>query len=110
CYTLNIYLIVLFIYLKFTEHSLKFFFIGVSGVTNFPEFIGAVMVDGVEVVHYDSNIKRAEPKQDWMKRLMEDDPGHRDWYTDECRVNQHFFSSTIDSLIQFNQTGGNLYV
>uniref|UniRef100_A0A8C4DWH0 Ig-like domain-containing protein n=1 Tax=Dicentrarchus labrax TaxID=13489 RepID=A0A8C4DWH0_DICLA len=78
------------------EHSLKFFFAGFSGVTNYPEFIGAVMVDGVEVVHYDSNIKRAEPKQDWMKRLMEDDPGHRDWYTDGCRVNQRFFSSTID--------------
>uniref|UniRef100_A0A8C4E1J4 Ig-like domain-containing protein n=1 Tax=Dicentrarchus labrax TaxID=13489 RepID=A0A8C4E1J4_DICLA len=87
------------------EHSLKFFFAGFSGVTNFPELIGAVMVDGVEVVHYDSNIKRAEPKQDWMKRLMEDDPGHRDWYTDECRVNQHFLNSTIDSLMKFNQTG-----
>uniref|UniRef100_A0A8C4GHQ4 Ig-like domain-containing protein n=1 Tax=Dicentrarchus labrax TaxID=13489 RepID=A0A8C4GHQ4_DICLA len=89
------------------EHSLKFFFAGFSGVTNYPEFIGAVMVDGVEVVHYDSNIKRAEPKQDWMKRLMEDDPGHRDWYTDGCRVNQRFFSSTIDSLMQrLKQTGG----
>ena len=83
------------------------FFTGLSRVTNSPEFVGVVMVDGVEVVYCDSNIKRAEPKQDWMKKVMKDDPKHMDWYTEECRFSQHVFSSTIESLMQHrNKTEG----
>ncbi|KAM9340260.1 uncharacterized protein ABDE67_015998 [Symphorus nematophorus] len=82
------------------EHFLTIFFTGLYRVTNFPEFVGVVMVDGVEVVYCDSNMKRAEPKQGWMKKLMKDDPKHMDWYTEECRFSQHFFSSTIGSLMQ----------
>ncbi|XP_049891167.1 uncharacterized protein LOC126384250 [Epinephelus moara] len=89
------------------EHSLKFFFTGSYGIPNFPEFVGVVMVNHTEVIYCDSNIKRAEPKQDWMKKIIDDDPKHLDFYTDECRVGQWFFSSTIESLMQrLKQTGG----
>lgn len=84
-------------------HSLKFLFTGSFGVPAWPEFVGVTMVDEVEVVYYDSNIRRAEPKQDWMKKIMEDDAKH----TDEFRVSYSFFNATIKNLMQsFNQTGG----
>uniref|UniRef100_A0A4W6FKI1 MHC class I-like antigen recognition-like domain-containing protein n=1 Tax=Lates calcarifer TaxID=8187 RepID=A0A4W6FKI1_LATCA len=76
------------------KHSLKFFFTGSSAVQNVSEFVGVVMVDGVEVFYCDSN-KRAEPKQDWMRELMHDHPEHRDWYTDECNFTQHLFNELI---------------
>ncbi|XP_050924578.1 zinc-alpha-2-glycoprotein isoform X9 [Lates calcarifer] len=89
------------------EHSLKFFFTGSYGVKNFPEFVGVVMVGGVEVIYCDSNIRGAEPKQDWMRKLMKDDPEHMDWYSNECRTSHSIFNTTIKDLMQsFNQTGG----
>ncbi|XP_042292309.1 major histocompatibility complex class I-related gene protein-like [Thunnus maccoyii] len=89
-------------------HSLKFLFTGSSGVPNFPEFVGVMMVDEVEVVYCDSNIQKAEPKQDWMKNLIEHDPNHLDSiYTAECLASQNFSKDNIISWMQrFNQSGG----
>ncbi|KAL7381350.1 hypothetical protein ABVT39_004544 [Epinephelus coioides] len=89
------------------EHSLKFFSTESHGVPNFPEFVGVVMVDDTEVIYCDSNLEKAEPKQDWIKKIIDNDPKHLEWYTDECRAGQRFLSSTIESLMQrFQQTGG----
>ncbi|KAF3833456.1 hypothetical protein F7725_024660 [Dissostichus mawsoni] len=41
---------------------------------NFPEFVTVGLVDEVEMTHYDSNTKRAEPKQDWMSNITAEDP------------------------------------
>ncbi|XP_067468053.1 major histocompatibility complex class I-related gene protein-like isoform X2 [Thunnus thynnus] len=89
-------------------HSLVFLFTGSSGVPNFPEFVGFMMVDQVEVVYCDSNIQKAELKQDWMKNLIEHDPNHLDSvYTAECLASQNFFKDNIISWMQrFNQSGG----
>ncbi|KAI3358866.1 hypothetical protein L3Q82_015260 [Scortum barcoo] len=88
-------------------HSLKTFFTGSTGVPNLPEFVGVVMVDEIEVVYCDSNKMRAEPKQDWMEKVIEDDPTHIDRHTKECQEDQSFFSSFIKILMQsFDQTGG----
>ncbi|XP_049891166.1 uncharacterized protein LOC126384249 [Epinephelus moara] len=88
-------------------HSLQLFYTGSVRVPNFPEFVAVVMVDEVEVIYCDSNIPGAEPKQDWMKKLLKDDVKHMDWYNDECRHSHSFFNTTIESLMQqFNQTGG----
>ncbi|XP_078032007.1 uncharacterized protein LOC117263029 isoform X3 [Epinephelus lanceolatus] len=87
--------------------SLKLFYTGSVRVPNFPEFVAVVMVDGVEVIYCDSNTTIAEPKQDWMKKLLKDDVKHMDWYNDECRHSHSFFNTTIETLMQqFNQTGG----
>uniref|UniRef100_A0A4W6FNP3 Ig-like domain-containing protein n=1 Tax=Lates calcarifer TaxID=8187 RepID=A0A4W6FNP3_LATCA len=88
-------------------HSLRFFYTGSYGVMTFPEFVGVVMVDEVEVIYCDSSIGGAEPKQDWMRKLIKDDPEHMDWYSNECHTSHNTFKTTTEILMQsFNQTGG----
>nr|XP_033492747.1 major histocompatibility complex class I-related gene protein-like [Epinephelus lanceolatus] len=89
------------------KHSLKYFLTASSGVPNFPEFVGAAMVDDVQVGYCDSNIKTAEPKQDWMRKIIKADPQHLEWYTLKCFGSQQVFRANLDNLKQrLNQTGG----
>uniref|UniRef100_A0A3Q1K3R3 Ig-like domain-containing protein n=2 Tax=Anabas testudineus TaxID=64144 RepID=A0A3Q1K3R3_ANATE len=93
------------------KHSLKYFLTATSGLPDFPELVGAAMVDEVQVGYCDSNIKTAEPKQDWIKRLIKDDPQHLQWYSLKCSVNQQVFRANIDSLKQrLNQTGAGVHI
>ncbi|XP_037649736.1 major histocompatibility complex class I-related gene protein-like isoform X2 [Sebastes umbrosus] len=88
------------------KHSLKMFTTATSGVPNFPEFVGAAMIDEVLGGYCDSNIKTPEPKQDWMRKLLKDDPQHLEWYSQHCLGHQQFFRAKLDSLKQrLNQTG-----
>uniref|UniRef100_A0A3B4U1P1 Major histocompatibility complex class I-related gene protein-like n=1 Tax=Seriola dumerili TaxID=41447 RepID=A0A3B4U1P1_SERDU len=88
-------------------HSLHFLHTGVFGDQKWPEFVGVTMVDGVEVIYCDSNISRAEPKQDWMTKALEHDPNHMDWFTDECHAGHRSFNAMMKTLMQrFDQTGG----
>jgi len=91
------------------KHSLKYFITATSGVPDFPEFVGAATVNEVQVGYCDSNIKTAEPKQDWMRKLIKDDPQHLEWYSLKCLGNQQVFRANIDGLKQrLNQTEGNV--
>ncbi|XP_047460654.1 major histocompatibility complex class I-related gene protein-like [Mugil cephalus] len=65
------------------------------------------MVDGVGVLYCDNNTQRAEPRQRWMTKLMEDDPAQIDWYNNEFRESHSFFHNiTKDLTLNFNQTEG----
>ncbi|XP_005755210.1 major histocompatibility complex class I-related gene protein-like isoform X2 [Pundamilia nyererei] len=87
------------------KHSLKFFFCQTSGVQNIPEFVVVGLVDGVQKSYYDSRTERPEPKTEWMKKLMKDDPQHLEWYTARSLHVQHLFKHYIENLRKrFNQT------
>ncbi|XP_077404668.1 major histocompatibility complex class I-related protein 1-like [Vanacampus margaritifer] len=89
------------------RHSLRYFLTATSGVKNFPEFVGAAEVDGVRVGYCDSEIQSAEPKQEWMKQLVRDEPLHLDWYKVKCSGNQLVFRNNLKALSQrLNQSGG----
>ncbi|KAF3707080.1 Major histocompatibility complex class I-related gene protein [Channa argus] len=79
------------------KHSLKFFFIGSSGVTNIPAFLSVVKIDEIEVVHFDSNVKKAEPKQEWMDFFIQF-PEEKQFYILECLHSSKFFINAIDVL------------
>ncbi|XP_068189485.1 H-2 class I histocompatibility antigen, K-Q alpha chain-like isoform X2 [Antennarius striatus] len=66
-------------------HSLKYFETTSSGVPNFPEYVAVGLIDDVQIVHYDSNTKRTEPKQDWMEKITADDP---EYWNRETRINE----------------------
>ncbi|XP_051812004.1 major histocompatibility complex class I-related gene protein-like isoform X2 [Acanthochromis polyacanthus] len=89
------------------KHSLIYFLTATSGVPDFPEFVGSALVDEVQVGYCDSNIKTAEPKLDWMRKFIKDDPQHLEWYINKCSGNRHVFRANIDNLMnRLNQTGG----
>ncbi|XP_062292065.1 major histocompatibility complex class I-related gene protein-like [Scomber scombrus] len=88
-------------------HSLKNLVTGSSQAPNFPEFVAVGMVDDVQVDHYDSNTRRREPKQDWVNRLIEDDPNFWESPEEILRVHQQLYNDSIGPLMHsFDQTGG----
>ncbi|XP_037651278.1 major histocompatibility complex class I-related gene protein-like [Sebastes umbrosus] len=88
------------------KHSLKIFSTATSGVPNFPEFMAAAMVDEVLGGYCGSNIETPEPKQDWVRKLVKDEPQHLEWYFIQCLGSQQSFRANLDSLKQrLNQTG-----
>uniref|UniRef100_G3NB26 Ig-like domain-containing protein n=1 Tax=Gasterosteus aculeatus TaxID=69293 RepID=G3NB26_GASAC len=92
-------------------HSLKFFLTASSGLPNFPEFVVVGLLDEVEVVHYDSDTRRAEPRQDWMSRVTEDDPQYWKRNTEINMDTQQDFKANIEIAKQsFNQTGAGVHI
>ncbi|XP_038827556.1 H-2 class I histocompatibility antigen, Q9 alpha chain-like [Salvelinus namaycush] len=86
-------------------HSLKYFYTASSEVSNFPEFVVVGMVDGVQMVHYDSNSQRMVPKQDWMNKRTDTQYWERE--TGNVLGSQQSFKVGINTLKQrFNQSGG----
>ncbi|XP_035990254.1 major histocompatibility complex class I-related gene protein-like [Fundulus heteroclitus] len=100
-------LLLLFHVTSSVKHSLKYLVTATSGVPGFPEYFAAATVDEVQVGYCDSNIKTAKTRQDWAKRLIEEDPKHLEWYSQQCLEEQHVLSAYIENFIQrLNLTQG----
>ncbi|XP_061922709.1 class I histocompatibility antigen, F10 alpha chain-like [Entelurus aequoreus] len=88
-------------------HTLKYFYTSSSQVPNFPEFVMVGYVDEVQVVHYDSESRKAEAKQDWMNQITGEDPNYWQTQTEGCVVAEQVYKVSIAILKKrFNQTGG----
>lgn len=88
-------------------HSLQYFYTASSGVSNLPEFVVVGSVDGVQVVHYDSETRRAEPRQNWMNKVTLKDPQYWENQTAALINIQRVFRDNAETAGQrFNQTGG----
>ncbi|KAK6470104.1 class I histocompatibility antigen [Huso huso] len=86
-------------------HSLRYFYTGTSGMTEFPEFVMVGMVDDVQIDYYDSKSKQDIPKQQWMKDNM--GTGYWETQTHICLGAEQTFKTNIGIAMQrFNQTEG----
>ncbi|KAK7933449.1 hypothetical protein WMY93_004345 [Mugilogobius chulae] len=88
-------------------HSLYNFETSSNDVTNFPEFISVGYVNGLLISHYDSNTKRAVPKQKWMEKITEEDPQYWDRETQRYLNNEQVNKVNTEIVKQrLNQTQG----
>ncbi|XP_033182113.1 BOLA class I histocompatibility antigen, alpha chain BL3-7-like isoform X2 [Anabas testudineus] len=112
-FILNLHMMKMFLLLLFGQvtspgkHSLKFYLTASSGVSAFPDFVAVAKLNEVELAYYDSSIKRTELKQDWMIRLLGDDPHRSDRTKQNCMNYHKVFKEETDTFKKrFNQTGG----
>uniref|UniRef100_A0A3B4AUD2 Ig-like domain-containing protein n=1 Tax=Periophthalmus magnuspinnatus TaxID=409849 RepID=A0A3B4AUD2_9GOBI len=70
-----------------------------------PFFVSVGVLNGLEILHCDSEIRRTEPKQEWMKRVTEDDPNFWYWTTRLCVDSVQTGKENIEKVKRrFNQT------
>uniref|UniRef100_A0A3B3V5V0 H-2 class I histocompatibility antigen, Q9 alpha chain-like n=1 Tax=Poecilia latipinna TaxID=48699 RepID=A0A3B3V5V0_9TELE len=97
----------MFLFLILPHHSLQYIYTASSGIKSFPEFVAVGLVDGNEVMYYDSNTMEAIPKQAWMIKVTEDDPHYWEFQTQGLFGTQKSFINSIEvAKKRFNQTGG----
>lgn len=88
------------------KHTLQFFLAASSGIPNYPEFVGAVQVDGVLVAYCNTNTE-VQPRGDWGREVLEDDPQLLSFYGRQCEVQPSLLKDNIKTFEQlFNQSGG----
>ncbi|GLD73276.1 H-2 class I histocompatibility antigen, Q9 alpha chain-like protein [Lates japonicus] len=100
--------VILFLFLchaaSAVTHSLQYFYTASTGIPDFPEFVNLGMLDGVEMVYYDSNIRKVIPKQDWMAETE----GPEYWESEtqiSIGAEQTFKVNIETAKSRFNQTG-----
>ncbi|XP_028316540.1 major histocompatibility complex class I-related gene protein-like [Gouania willdenowi] len=86
-------------------HTLRYFYTASSDVPNFPEFVVVGYVDDFLIGHYDSNTRRAVPKNDWIKDALGED--YMESLTARAMDDQQQFKVELENLKpRFNQSGG----
>ncbi|XP_052441305.1 BOLA class I histocompatibility antigen, alpha chain BL3-6 isoform X1 [Carassius gibelio] len=86
-------------------HSLRYFYTGVSGVNDFPEYTSVGLVDDQQFTYFDSNTKRTVPKTEWIRQNEGADYWDRN--TQKGIGNHQTFKNNIQTLKErFNQTTG----
>nr|ARO85814.1 MHC class I antigen [Ctenopharyngodon idella] len=86
-------------------HSLKYFFTGVSGDIGFPEYTAVGLVDEGQFYYFDSNIKQAVPKTEWIRQNEGADYWDRETQN-MVGYHQNFKNSIQILKERFNQSAG----
>ncbi|XP_058608584.1 H-2 class I histocompatibility antigen, Q9 alpha chain-like [Onychostoma macrolepis] len=87
------------------KHSLRYFYTGVSGDIDFPEFTVVGLVDEGQFYYFDSNIKKAVPKTEWIRQNV--GPEYWDGGTQNDIGEHQNFKNNIQVLKErFNQSTG----
>ncbi|KAL6465917.1 hypothetical protein MHYP_G00260500 [Metynnis hypsauchen] len=87
------------------SHSLQYFYTTVTPGINFPEFTVVGLMDGKQIMYYDSNIRKMIPKTEWMEK----NAGEVYWsrQTQLAQGTQENFKVGVNVLMQrFNHTEG----
>ncbi|KAI3358887.1 hypothetical protein L3Q82_015279 [Scortum barcoo] len=90
------------------KHSLKIFVTASTGLPNFPEFVGAKMIDDTLVGYCDSKQKDGGNKTGLDERIFRKiDPQQLEYYTQQCfEIEPNLLKDRIFSVKQsLNQTG-----
>nr|ABU86893.1 MHC class I antigen [Ctenopharyngodon idella] len=86
-------------------HSLKYLYTAVSGDIDFPEFTAVGLVDDEQFMYFDSNIKKAVPKTEWIRQNVGAD--YWDSETQSDIVSHRAFKNNIQiAMERFNQSKG----
>ncbi|XP_047460620.1 major histocompatibility complex class I-related gene protein-like [Mugil cephalus] len=90
------------------KHTLKTYITASAGLTNLPEYFSEIVVDDIQVIYCERSNETLELKQDWMKKVFDDDPEQLNFYNERCfSVCPFLFQSWISSLKErFNQSDG----
>ncbi|XP_065142689.1 major histocompatibility complex class I-related gene protein-like [Paramisgurnus dabryanus] len=75
---LSVALLLPVIHLAFAGHSLQYFYTVVSGDINFPGFTVVGFVNDQEFIYFDSKIKKAVPKTEWIRENKGEDYWNRE--------------------------------
>ncbi|KAK7124373.1 hypothetical protein R3I94_018673 [Phoxinus phoxinus] len=86
-------------------HSLKYFYTGVSGVIDFPEYTAVGLVDEGQFMYFDSNGMKAVPKTEWIKQNEGADYWDRETQK-QIGAHQVFRNSIQIVKERFNQSDG----
>ncbi|XP_073714844.1 BOLA class I histocompatibility antigen, alpha chain BL3-7 [Misgurnus anguillicaudatus] len=102
----SVVLLLLGVHLSYAgRHSLQYFYTGVSGDINFPEFTAVGLVDEGQFMYFDSNIMKAVPKTEWMRQNEGAD--YWDSQTQIASGNHPVFINNIQVVKErFNQSTG----
>lgn len=77
------------------------------GIPNVPEYVEVANVEGILMFYYDSKLNSGEARQEWVKKMIEDDSEYWDTQIEECRQYQQLFKHNTQSFKQpSNQSEG----
>uniref|UniRef100_A0A3B4ZXC5 Ig-like domain-containing protein n=1 Tax=Stegastes partitus TaxID=144197 RepID=A0A3B4ZXC5_9TELE len=89
------------------KHSLTFYATTSSGLQTFPEFLVVSKIDDVQVSYCDSIRGTVEPRQVWIKKLMDNDPQYLKGQVQICLdAYQDSKAYTEEFKQYFNDTSG----
>ncbi|XP_053337534.1 BOLA class I histocompatibility antigen, alpha chain BL3-7-like [Clarias gariepinus] len=88
-------------------HSLQYFYTAVTPGKNVPEFTVVCLVDGQEFEYYDSDLRNATPKTEWILKITVDEPDYWNRHTELYHFWQKNFKTGLNMVMKdFNHTTG----